>query len=379
MRDWTTSRGRTAAARALILGLTLGLAACAPPRGAAIQSEILETRTGQDAALRDFAVAPVTRTLLPVYAAWPRIGGESYPWIERVDQPNNRIIAAGDTVSVRIWSTEENGLLTTTGQRAVDLGQIRVGASGSIFLPYVGSVRVSGMSPETARDRIEELYTAVTPSAQVQFDFVEGRQNTVSLVGGVATPGSYPLPDRDFSIMGLIAEGGGVAATIDNPQVRLHRGDRIFGISMERLLDSPRLDTTLVGGDQVYIEEDDRFFISLGAAGAETLHPFRRERITALEAMAMIGGVNETRADPQGILILRRYPASAVRADASGPDHMRVVFTLDMTSADGLFSAGEFQIMPGDLVYVTESPITSTVTVLGLIGTVFGLATQVSG
>jgi len=52
----------------------------------------------------------------------------------------------------------------------------------------------------------------------------------------------------------------------------------------------------------------------------------------------------------------------------------RVVFTLDLTSADGLFSAGIFHIMPGDLVYATESPVNAASTVLGLLGTVLGVA-----
>ena len=53
-----------------------------------------------------------------------------------------------------------------------------------------------------------------------------------------------------------------------------------------------------------------------------------------------------------------------------------MVFTLDLTSADGLFSARNFHIAHGDLVLVTESPITSAQTIFGLVGAVFGLANQ---
>jgi polysaccharide export outer membrane protein len=44
-----------------------------------------------------------------------------------------------------------------------------------------------------------------------------------------------------------------------------------------------------------------------------------------------------------------------------------VVFALDLTSADGLFSAGEFNIQPGDLVYATESPVTTVQTVFSIL------------
>jgi polysaccharide biosynthesis/export protein len=53
-----------------------------------------------------------------------------------------------------------------------------------------------------------------------------------------------------------------------------------------------------------------------------------------------------------------------------------VVFTLDLTSADGLFSAGQFRIHSGDLVYATESPVTRAQTILSLIGSAFGVAAQ---
>ena len=50
-----------------------------------------------------------------------------------------------------------------------------------------------------------------------------------------------------------------------------------------------------------------------------------------------------------------------------------MVFTIDLTTADGLFSAGQFRIQPGDLVYGTESPVTQARTIFGLIGSAFGV------
>src|SRR5690606_31991257 len=116
------------------------------------------------------------------------------------------------------------------------------------------------------------------------------------------------------------------------------------------LLKDPALDTTLRGGDKVYVEPDERYFLSLGAAGREAQIPFPQDRITALDALALIGGLNDGRADAKGILILRDYPAKALRTDGSGPTKRRTVFVIDMTTADGLFSAGEFAIQPKDVV-----------------------------
>ena len=352
------------------------LAGCNLPGGAAFESEVLAVAEDGDATTPDFAVEPVTRDALARLAGWPLTGEAPLAWIARASGPANRIIAPGDQVSVTVWNTEQNSLLNAGEQRFVPLSNIRVSPGGSIFLPYLGDIRIEGMSPEHARAVIQEKFIAVAPAAQVQLELTEGRQNAVSLVGGVNQPGTFPLPDQAYSVLSLIAEGRGVREQLNNPQIRLIRGDAIYGTSVDRLFANPGLDTTLRGGDKVIIQADDRYFLSLGAAGSEAVHPFEKDRFSALEALSIIGGVSDNRADPQGILVLRQYPGPALRQDGTGPDQERVVFTLDLTSADGLFSAGQFRIQSGDLVYATESPVLRAQTILSLIGSAFGIVGQ---
>ena len=368
--------------------LKLGFALCCAllisgcdlvPRGAGLQSEVLATsRAATTETVPDFAIEAVTRENRATFVNWPAPDPDHLGWLDRVDQPNTRTIRPGDTLRITVWTTEDDGLLTGPGQRNVTLPDSRVSASGSVFLPYVGDLRVSGMSPERARERMEEKYMEALPSVQVQLDLAEGRQAAVSLISGVNAPGSYPLPDNDFTVLALIADGGGVQSGLNNPQVRLQRGSGTYGISMTRLSYSPRYDTTLQGGDKVFVQEDDRRFLSLGAAGTEAMHPFPSDTLTAIEALSIIGGVSDTRADAKGILILRRYPTAMVTADRSGPDHPRTVFTLDLTTADGLFSAGQFDVRPNDLIYVTESPVTAASSIFGLFGAVLGINNQLN-
>jgi len=203
-------------------------------------------------------------------------------------------------------------------------------------------------------------------------------------VGGVARPGSVPLPDGNFTVMGLLSQGGGVAPGLANPQIRLVRDGKVFRTSLARLYDDPALDTTLRGGDKVFVEADDRQFLSLGATGTERLVDFPKDRLSALEAVSLAGGVQDSRANLKGVLVLREYdPAVVVAPDAEGqprggPAQPRTVFVIDLTSADGLFSAGRFAIHDGDVVLATESAVSNVRTVLGLIGSSFGLARQVS-
>ena len=361
-----------------MLGLCLVLAACSAPRGAGFRSEVLAARDSDGAAVADFAVFSVTRASLPLINGWPRFGSKSYSWISHVDQPASMIITPGDVLKITIWDAEENSLLTAPGQRVAQLQDVQVGADGRIFLPFVGNMKVSGMAPETARARIQEMLLNTVPSAQVQVSVVPGRANTATVVSGVRTPGVFPLADRNVSLLSLIGAGGGVMDTILNPQVRLFRGTRAYGVPLERLFEDPGLDTVVQGGDRIVITDDDRYFLSLGASTSEALHPFRKAEVSALDAMSIMGGVAANRGNPQGILILRDYPASAVRPaggtpedpvfSPAGPPQDRIVFTIDLTKADGLFSAGEFQIQTGDLVYVSESPLGTANSIVGVVG-----------
>lgn len=354
--------------------IVLTLSGCAIlPRGAAVEREIV---AAADDAQADFAVHAVTRDFLDQIDHWPRPAGDRLGWIPTSGGARTQVIAPGDTLELTVWDSSDSSLLSAPGQRSVQIQALEVAPDGTIFLPYVGDTRVAGMTLQAARQTLHEAVDRIVPSSQVQLAMTEGRTNSVDLIGGVAAPGSYPMPDRNFTLLNLIALGGGVQGNLINPQIRLIRAGDIYGTSVARLYADPRLDTLLRGGDQVIVEEDRRYFLSLGAAGQQSQHPFPQDDVSALDAISIIGGVESRRGNPGGVLILREYPQSALRHDGSGPAQARVVFTLDLTSADGLFSARNFHVAQGDLVLVTESPITSAQTIFGLVGSVFGLANQ---
>ncbi|ARO15481.1 polysaccharide biosynthesis/export protein [Ketogulonicigenium robustum] len=366
--------------------LALLLAGCAIPRGAALQSEVVGIRPVTGEITLDpnggYAVYPVTSESLPVIAQWPAITLENdssrLSWLRRQPQTPSVIIAAGDTVNVTVWDNGQNSLLVGEGGRLAQLQGVVVSPSGTLNLPYLGDVEVGGLSTDAARTRIEQLYAQTLPSVQVQMNVTPGRSNAVNLVSGMNAPGIYPMVDRDMTVLAAISQAGGVAPTLVNPQVRLMRGSNVYGIQLSRLLAEPALDTTLRGGDRIMVMPESRSFLSLGATGQQARIVFPEEKVTALGAISLMGGVSAERADLSGILVLRNYAANAVRADGtSGPPNQRMIFALDLTSADGLFSAGQFQIMPNDVVYGTESPLTSTRTVIGMIGSLVGVANSV--
>ena len=354
-----------------LLGLVVLLAACNGPGGAPATDDIQKQAKAEDV---DFAVYFVTRALLPTVAQWPATGKqERLNWIGNSRGARTQIIQPGDMLSLQIWDSSDNSLLTSAEQKVVQLQNVEVAANGSVFMPYVGNISVIGLTPDLARETMQSALEVIVPSAQVQLSLAEGRNNSVDLVGGVARPGTYPMPDRNYTVMGLLSAGGGARTDLNNPQIRLVRGGAIYGTSVEKLLNKPQLDTLLRGGDKVFIEEDGRYFLSFGATGTEALHIFSKDNISAMDAVSIIGGVSDAKADPRGLLIMREYDGSAVRSGVRGPRMSRVVFSIDLTSVDGLFSARNFQINPNDLIMATESPLNDVITISNIVGNFFGL------
>lgn len=351
--------------------LCFTVAACGSlPRGAAIQAEITK---GSDAPEADFAVYPVSKAFLPSLASWPTTGERYYGWLSHSHGTNAQVIRPGDVLDVYVWDSSENSLLLSPGSRRADMPSMRVSESGTIFVPYVGKVRVADRTPDSARALLQRQLEAVAPGAQVQLSMAEGRTNSVDMISGVRSPGNIKMPDQNFSVLAAISAAGGVSGELTNPQVTLVRGHKKYRTSLETLFDNPKLDTRLNGGDQIIVEADSRYFLTLGAAGKESQFSFNRDKVSALDALSIMGGVIDSRANPRGILILREYPASALSAGQRGPRKERVVFTIDLTKSDGLFSARNFYINSGDLVLATESPVSSVSVVFGIIGSAFGL------
>jgi polysaccharide export outer membrane protein len=300
-----------------------------------------------------------------------------FRWLRHSHGQAEPTIRPFDRLSLVIWDSEPNSLLTSEAERLVNLPEMTVNSAGQIFIPYVGDVRVADRTAAAARRQLQREMEAIIPSAQVQLTRTGGTRSSASLVTGMSQPGSYPIVDGHTTVLNLLSQAGG-PNEMRNPVIRLTRAGQTFRIPLQTLYDEPAADSIVRGGDKISVEQDVRYFRALGASGREEIVDFDRAEISALDAMSLIGGLSDNVANPKGVLILREYPVSALRNDGSGPDNTRVVFSIDMTTSDGLFSAGRFPIQHQDTVLVTESPINSIRSVFSLVGSAFGLVSTIS-
>ena len=271
------------------------------------------------------------------------------------------IIRPDDILGLTIWENVDDGLLSTEGSSATILEEVQVDGSGFIFVPYAGRIRASGNSPEAIRRIITSKLAEQTPDPQVQVRRVAGDGSTVSLIGSIGSQGVFAIERPTRTLSTMLARAGGVTIAPEIAQITVIRGKERGKIWFQDLYDHPELDIALRGGDRILVEEDSRAFTALGATGGQSRVPFESQNLSALEAIAQVGGLNSATADPTGIFIFRNEPAEVAnvvmgRDDLQGAQ--RLVYVLDLTQPNGMFQARDFVIRDSDTIYVTEAPFT---------------------
>ncbi len=268
-------------------------------------------------------------------------------------------IRAGDTLGLTIWENVSDPLLGAAGTPATVLEEVQVDGSGFIFIPYAGRVRAAGNSPEALRRIITKKLDKQTPDPQVLVTRLAGDGATVSVVGSISAQGVYPIERPTRTLSAMLARAGGVSIEPEIAQITVLRGKQRGKIWFQDLYEHPELDIALRNKDRILVEKDTRSFTALGATGTQNRVHFETQTLSAIEAIAQVGGLSTSAADPTGVFVFRNEPAEIANAvlnrkDLKGPQ--RMIYVLNLTEPNGMFQARDFVIRDGDTVYVTEAP-----------------------
>jgi len=330
------------------------LAACALPRVGPNKREIFAGSVQREG---DAFVVSVNDRVTRATAVVPALGFTNN--FLSASQLTSDTIRPGDVLGLTIWENVDDGLLASQGANATALDQVQVDSSGYIFVPYAGRVKAADNTPDELREMITQRLQDQTPDPQVQVRRVAGDGSTVSLTGSIGAPGVYPIERSTRTLATMLARAGGPTVKPEAAQIIVNRGKQQGKIWFQDLYDNPSLDIALRGGDRILVEEDTRSFTALGATSQQARVSFQTQEISALEAIAQVGGLISTSSDPTGVFILRNEPAAIAnqvlgRNDLQGAQ--RMIYVLNLTEPNGLFQARDFVIRDSDTLYVTEAP-----------------------
>ncbi|WP_438959121.1 polysaccharide biosynthesis/export family protein [Nereida sp.] len=337
-----------------LLSLVATVSACGLPRVGPNKAEIFQGSVLREG---DAFIVSVNDRVTRATAVTPAFGFSDT--FINAGVVGSDVIRPGDVLGLTVWENVDDGLLAGAGQNATILDEVQVDGNGNIFVPYAGTLKASGKSPEALRRLITTRLNEQTPDPQVQVRRVAGDGATVTVVGAVGAQGVYAIERPTRTLSSMLARAGGVGLEAEVAQITVIRGTHRGQVWFQDLYQDPRFDIALRGGDRILVERDTRAYTVLGATGSQNRVEFTTRTISAIEALAQVGGLSSNVADPTGVFVFRNEPAEITnqvmgRDDLQGAQ--RVAYVLDLTEPNGMFNARDFAVRDDDTVYVTEAP-----------------------
>ncbi|WP_271909902.1 polysaccharide export protein [Vreelandella alkaliphila] len=350
-------RGPVRLVHYLVLILLLGvLSGCAMAPGGHIDQDNLEQsldgRVDVEQITPDLVNAMFERDVssrVPSPALNPVVPGYEYR------------VGPGDILSVIVYDHPELTIPAGSERSAAETGN-RIRPNGTMFYPYVGRVRVEGMTLDEVRNLITRRLANVINEPQVEVGIAAFNSQKVYISGAVENPGTLPLTIVPMTILDAISAVGGARENADWRNVTLSRTggeERISLYAMMRQGDMTQ-NRLLRDGDLLHVPTmENQNVVVMGQVVRPGTIAIGNERITLTDALGRAGGVNESRAEPSGIFV--------VRGNSPGSEKFATVYQLDIRDATRLLLGTRFPLQPQDVVYVTSAPLARWNSVISLL------------
>ncbi len=211
-------------------------------------------------------------------------------------------IAPGDIISIATYGVPE---LTTTSQTSSGgiafgassavLQGIKIGAGGEVSLPYLGSVKLAGLTPAEAASYLGDALkrNGILVDPQVSVQLVDSPTRAITVIGEVLKPAPVPAYG-EIRLLDAISACGGFTPQASH-SVSVRRVGNPNPIVVELGTDSQAANASnipLMSGDTVIVSKVGSVFV-LGYVKLPTAISLSNNApVTVLRALAMAGGVN---------------------------------------------------------------------------------------
>ncbi|MEP7300659.1 MAG: polysaccharide biosynthesis/export family protein [Caldimonas sp.] len=286
--------------------------------------------------------------------------------------PGNFVLGPGDTVEVGIWeappatlfgaSSDIRASAATGGARPTLLAEQQVDADGRIGVPFAGPIDAAGRTLRQVEDDIVRKLARKANQPQVQLRLARNASANVTVVGEVANSVRMPLTPRNERLLDALAAAGGTRFPVSKVTVQVTRGNTVMALPLDTVIRDPRQNVPLYAGDVVTILNEPLNFTALGATGKNEEINFEAPGISLAQAVARSGGIQDGRADAQGVFIFRYenaqaldwpHPPVATTADGKVP----VIYTVNLRDPSSFFAMQTFTIQHRDMLYVSNAPL----------------------
>jgi polysaccharide export outer membrane protein len=178
--------------------------------------------------------------------------------------------------------------------------EVRVTPRGTVELPHVGEIVVSGHTQQGAAEQIQQALEKYLQTASVSVEVIEFRSNPILVMGAVRNPGRLPFSGR-WTLLDALTEAGGLAADAgDTIYIRRTSANGLsdqLAVSVSDLIQKmdPMVDVPVFSNDVINVERAHEIAIHcMGAVRSPGTVRFQStERVTLATAIAKAGGTTE--------------------------------------------------------------------------------------
>lgn len=261
-------------------------------------------------------------------------------------------IGPGDILNVIVWAHPELALTgaSSGGTEGSAVGNgYNVSPDGLIQFPYLGAVKVSGMTEYEVRQLLTNRLATYVTDPQITVRVQAYRNGRIYIDGEVRNPGLQIINDIPMTLPEAINRAGGFTAAADRSDITLTRKGTTTHINMSQLIRAGVNPNSILleGGDLIRVinQEEAKVFV-LGEVLVPGSQMLRDGQLTLGEALGEARGVNPITASPSQIYVIRK-----------GATGLAEIYHLDATSPTAFILADGFPLKARDLVFVDPAPV----------------------
>jgi polysaccharide export outer membrane protein len=319
---------------------------------------------------------------------------KTFSELYKAPEKSSYVIGAGDVLEVSIWEAPPATLFGSTGMesstksvsgasRNTSFPEQMVSSEGTISIPFAGQIDAAGKTPSQIEAQITKRLKDKANQPQVLVRITRNTTANVTVVGEVASSARVPLTARGERLLDVLASAGGVKQPVNKTTLQITRGDQVNSMPMEKIIRDPKQNIRLMPGDVVTAMYQPLSFTVLGATGKNEEQNFEAQGITLAQALARSGGLQDARADAQGVFIFRFEDPDAVdwinKPQLTPDGKVPVIYRVDLKNPATFFVAQSFPMKNKDVMYVSNAPAAELQKFLNILtSVVYTVATPVN-
>lgn len=327
--------------------ISASLSACVWAPGQHLRSsDVSKDRPSDDGRLE---LIPITPKLIAMNQAAQT--GRVLPAALLDFQPDAYHVGKGDVLYITVWDHPELTVPAGSQQQGNLAGRL-VQADGTLFYPYIGKIQAEGKTPGQLRDEISQRLAKYVESPQVDVSILTYANQRVWVTGATANPTTISIGTAPMTLSDALSQAGINPSQGDLSGIKLTRDGVTYEIDLERFAQqSGGRQIHLKAGDNIYVPYLDRKEVFVvGEVGTPGAYSFRTGDISLSQALGRARGLAQTTSNGNAVYVIRG--ARDLQQEPS------VIYQLEARSPGAFAVASQFQLQPGDVVFVGAAGVT---------------------